>query len=70
MNLTGGILSLGQLDCFRVDGISTGSLLVVELAGICPYTDGIALLVKAGGTGVTVGKAGVSGSWRFELKGW
>ena len=42
----------------------------VELTGRFPAADGVALLVKAGGTGLSTGKAGISSAWRFELKGW
>ena len=31
---------------------------------------GVALLVKASGTGLSIGKAGISSAGRFELKGW
>ena len=41
----------------------------MELTGMCPAADGVALLVKAGGTGLSTGKAWISGAWRFELKG-
>ena len=37
---------------------------------MCPAADGVALLVKAGGTRLSTGKAEISGAWRFELKGW
>ena len=37
---------------------------------MCPVADSVALLVKAGGTGLSTGKAGISGTWRFEMKGW
>ena len=59
-----------------MDGISTGSLLVesrnapVELTGRFPAADSVALLVKAGVTRLSTGKAGISSVWRFELKGW
>ena len=60
-----------------MDGISTGSLLVmegfvtpVELTGMCPAADGVALLVKAGATRLSTGKAEISSAGRFELKGW
>ena len=55
----------------------TGSLLVmegfispVELTGSFPTANSVALLVKAGRTILSTGKAGISGAWRFELKGW
>ena len=34
-----------------------------------PCTDGVALLVKVGRTGLSIGKGGISGAGRFELKG-
>ena len=37
---------------------------------MCPAADGVALLVKAGGTRLSTGKAEISSAWRFELKGW
>ena len=77
VNLTGGIPLFGWPDCLGVDGISTGLLLViegwvtsVELRGMCPAAGGVALLVKAGGTRLSTGKADISGAWRVELKGW
>ena len=39
------------------------------MTGRFPAADGVALLVKAGGTGLSTGKAGISGPWRFKLKG-
>ena len=42
----------------------------VGLTGRFPAADSVALLVKAGRTRLSTGKAGISGSWRFELKGW
>ena len=63
-------------DHLGVDGISTGSLLVmeglvtaVELTGMCPCTVGVALLVKLAGTRLSIGKAEISSAGRFELKG-
>ena len=37
---------------------------------MCPAADSVALLVKAGGTVLSTGKAEISSAWRFELKGW
>ena len=42
----------------------------MELTGGFPVADSVALLVKAGGTGLSTGKAGISGVWTFGLKGW
>ena len=59
-----------------MDGISTESPLVegwvtpVELTGMYPAADDVALLVKVGGTRLSTGKAGISGAWRFEVKRW
>ena len=59
-----------------MDGISTESPLVegwvtpAELRGRFPAADSVALIVKAGGTGLSNGKAGISSARRFELKGW
>ena len=76
VNLTGGIPFVLRVNHLGMMGI-TGSLLVmegfislVELSGMLPCTDGVALLVKAGGTRLSTGKVGISGVWRFELKGW
>ena len=71
--LIGCISLFVQLNLLGVDGISTRSLLAmegriapVELTGVFPTADGVALLVKAGGTGWSIGKAEISGAGRFE----
>ena len=66
-----------RVDRLEVVG-TTGSLLSmlllevvdapVELVGICPCSVGVALLVNDGRTRLAIGKAGISGVWRFELK--
>ena len=42
----------------------------MKLTGMCSCTDGVALLVKPDGTGLSTGKAEISGAGRFEFKGW
>ena len=42
----------------------------MEMTGICPCTDSVALLVKAGGTGLSLAKLRSPVAGRFELKGW
>ena len=78
VNLTGGIPLVLQVDHLGVVG-TTGSLLslllleivdtLVELVGISPCSVSVALLVNDGRTRLAIGKAGISGVWRFELKG-
>ena len=78
VNLAGGIPLVLQVDHLGVVG-TTGSLLSllllevvdapVELVGICPCSVSVALLVNDGRTRLAIGKAGISGVWRFELKG-
>ena len=66
-----------QVDHLGVVG-TTGSLsllllevvdALVELVGISPCSVSVAVLVNDGGTGLAIGKAGISRVWRFELKG-
>ena len=74
VNLTGGIPLVLWVDHLGVVG-TTGSLLFllllevvtapVELVGICPCSAGVALLVNDGRTRLAIGKAGISGVWRF-----
>ena len=75
VSLTGGIPLVLWVDHLGVIGI-TGSVLVMEgfislvkLTGMCPCSVGVALLVKVAGTGLSNGKADISGTGRFELKG-
>ena len=77
VNLTGGIPLVLWVDCLGVVG-TTGSLSLlllegvdapVELVGISPCSVSVVLLVNGGRTKLAVGKAGISGVWRFELKG-
>ena len=66
------------VDCLALVG-TTGSLLSllllevvaipVELVGISPCSVGVALPVNDGRTRLSIGKAGISGICRFELKG-
>ena len=37
---------------------------------MCPAVDGVALIVKAGATRLSTGKAEISSDGRFELRGW
>ena len=43
-----------------------GWLTPVELTGMLSYTDDVALLVNAGGTGLSIGKAGSSGAGTID----
>ena len=65
------------VDCLGLVG-TTGSPLsllllevvatLVELVGISPCSVGVALPVNDGRARLAIGKAGISGVWRFELK--
>ena len=76
VDLTGGIPLVEQVDHLGMLGITAQPLLVegwltlVELTGMFPCTGSVVLLVKAGGTRLPNGKAGISGAGWLELKGW
>ena len=69
--LAGSIFGLHGISYTRsLPHVMEGWDTLVELTGRFPAADGVALLVKAGGSRLSTGKAGISGAWRFELKGW
>ena len=78
VNITGGILLVLRVNHLGLVG-TTRSLLsllllevvdtLVELVGISPCSVGVTLLFNDGRTRLAISKAGITGVWRFELKG-